>query len=181
METNKLKLTKLQSEIFSLLCKRAGLELNQNSIAKELKVSSTAVSKALKTLENENFIIIKRQGTMNLILISLNRDNMKVMQLKRVENLRQIYESGLVDEIEEKFAGATIVLFGSYSRGDDNFRSDIDIAVIGRKNKEIDLSRFEKMLERKIIINFYQTLKEIHKELKENICNGITLVGGLEL
>ncbi|MFH1209993.1 MAG: nucleotidyltransferase domain-containing protein, partial [archaeon] len=167
--------------IFSLLCKRVGLELNQNSIAKELKVSSTAVSKALKTIEKENIIIIKKQGIMNLILISLNRDNRRIMQLKRVENIRQIYESGLVDELEERLAGATIVLFGSYSRGDDNFKSDIDIAVIGRKNKEIDLSRFEKMLERKIIINFYPTLKEIHKELKENICNGIVLVGGLEL
>ena len=181
METNKLKLTRLQSEIFSLLCKRAGLELNQNSIAKELKVSSTAVSKALKTLKKEDLILVTKQGTMNLILISLNRNNRRIMQLKRVENLRQIYESGLVDELEEKFAGSTIVLFGSYSRGDDNFKSDIDLAVIGRKNKEVSLITFEKILEKKIIINFYPTLKKIHKELKENICNGIVLVGGLEL
>jgi len=181
METNELKLTRLQSEIFSLLCKRAGLELNQNSIAKYLNVSSTAVSKAFKTLKKENLITVTKQGTMNLILIGLNRNNKKSMQLKRVENLKQVYESGLVDELEEKFAGATIVLFGSYSRGDDNFKSDIDLAVIGRKNKEVNLSKFEKILEKRIIINFYSNLKEIHKELKENICNGIVIVGGLEL
>ena len=72
-------------------------------------------------------------------------------------------------------------VFGSYSRGDDTLSSDIDIAIIGRKEKGISLENFEKRLERKIILNFYPSLKEVHKELKENICNGIVLSGGVEL
>jgi len=72
-------------------------------------------------------------------------------------------------------------LFGSYSRGDDLITSDIDIAIIGRKEKNTDLSEYEKKLERKIILNFYPSFSKIHKNLKENILNGDVLVGGIEL
>ena len=103
------------------------------------------------------------------------------MQLKRIDNLRQLYESGLIDFLEKEFAGATIILFGSYARGEDTTSSDIDIAVIGRKEKYLKLTEFEKTLERTIFLNFYHSFKEIHKNLKENIFNGIVLIGGVEL
>jgi predicted nucleotidyltransferase len=113
--------------------------------------------------------------------IQINRDNHKVMQLKRANNLKQIYESGLADFLEKEFAGASIILFGSYSRGEDIINSDIDIAVIGRKDKEVDVESYEKLLERKININIYESFKSIQKHLKENLCNGIVLYGGVEL
>ena len=103
------------------------------------------------------------------------------VQLKRAENLILMYEAQLSEFLEEELPGATIILFGSYSRGDDTISSDIDIAIIGRKKEPISLKNFERLLERKIILNFYPSLKEIHKELKENICNGIVLSGGIEL
>ena len=40
---------------------------------------------------------------------------------------------------------------------------------------------YEKIFDRKIYINFYNSLKEIHKNLRENILNGIVLKGGVEL
>lgn len=181
MDTIKLKFTRLQAEIFRLLCIKAGSSINQNNMAKELKVSPTAISKAIKYLEKENLAKVVKSKTMNLILIELNRDNIKAMQMKRVENLKQIYESGLIEELEGTFQGATIILFGSFSRGDDTISSDIDLAVIGRKEKEVDLRKLENMFKRKIIINFYPNLKDIHKNLRENICNGIVLSGGVEL
>ena len=113
--------------------------------------------------------------------IKLNRDDHKTTQLKRVDNLKLIYETGLADFLEKEFAGATIILFGSYSRGEDLINSDIDVAVIGRKEKKIELTNYEKELERQININFYDSFKKIHKNLKENLCNGIVLVGGFEL
>ena len=118
---------------------------------------------------------------MNLNIIQLNRENLRAVQLKRVENLRAIYESGILEKLEEDFAGSTIILFGSYSKGEDTNKSDIDIAVIGRKDKIIDLLVYEKFLKKEIIINFYPSFKEIHKNLRENIFNGIVLSGGIEL
>ena len=176
-----LKLTNLQQGILRLLFVKAGNPLNQRQISKILEVTQPAVMKALPALEKENLIKIQQDKETKRWSIELNRDHHKVMQLKRADNLKQVYESGLTDFLEKEFAGATIILFGSYSRGEDILNSDIDIAVIGRKDKLIDATDYEKLLERTININFYESFKKIHKHLKENICNGIILVGGVEL
>ena len=176
-----LKLTILQQEILRLLFVKAGISLNQRQIANLLEVSQPAVIKSIPNLEKENLIKISQNKETKRWSIELNRDNHRVMQLKRADNLKVIYETGLADFIEKEFAGATIILFGSYSRGEDIINSDIDIAVIGRKEKQVGLIKFEKELERKININFYDSFKNIHKHLKENLCNGIILIGGVEL
>jgi len=175
------KLTNLQQKILRLLFVKAGISLNALNIAKTLSVSQPAVMKAIPFLEKKNLIKIKQDKESRRWDIQLNRDNHKVMDLKRVDNLKLIYESGLADFLEGEFAGATIVLFGSYSRGDDNFRSDIDFAVIGVKDKFFNLEKYEKIFGKKININFYNSFKKIHKNLKENIFNGIILYGGVEL
>lgn len=181
METIKYKFTKLQNDIFSLMCKKSGEKLNLSDIAKSIKVSVTAVSKAIPDLEKHNLINIEKDKKMNLTLVSLDRSNKKTIQMKRVENLKKIYDSGLSDYLEEEYLGATMILFGSYSKGDDIIQSDIDIAITGRKEKKLDLKKFEDNLNRKIIINYYSNFKDIHKHLKENIFNGIVLTGGIEI
>jgi len=178
---SKLKLTNLQQSILRILFVKAGEVFNQRQISNFLNVTQPAIMKALPYLEKSSLIKIKKDKETKRWSITLNRDNHKIMQLKRVDNLKQIYESGLADFLEKKFAGATIILFGSYSRGEDTFNSDIDIAIIERKEKNIGLEEYEKELERKININFYDSFKNIHKNLKENLCNGIVLIGGVEL
>lgn len=181
----KVKWTKLQAGIFRFLCVKAGQSLNLRGVAKALKVSPTAVSNALAELEKEGLVKVKKIKTMNLMSIEFNRDNRKAVEMKRVENLKMIYESGLSDFLFNEFPGCAIILFGSYSRGEDSWtgesRSDIDIAIIGTKGKEVDLTKFDKMLERTVIVNFYESFSRIHKHLKENLCNGIVLSGGIEL
>ncbi len=177
----KPKLTNLQQGILRLLFVKAGISLNQRQLANYLKVTPPAVIKALPDLEKHNLIKVRQDKETKRWAIELNRDNYKVMQLKRADNLKLVYESRLADFLEKEFAGATIILFGSYSRGEDLANSDIDFAVIGRKDKLIDLTEYEKILERKINLNFYESLKEIHINLKENLCNGIVIVGGIEL
>ena len=177
----KVKFTVLQQEILLFLYVNAGKSFNALGLAKSLEVSQTAIAKALPSLEKEGLIKVEKDKVSGRLAIELNRDNRRVLQIKRVENLRTLYESGLVDFLEKELAGATIVLFGSYSRGEDTVDSDIDIAVVGRREKKINLNEFEKQLGRKIIINFYPSFKEIHKNLRENIFNGIVLVGGVEL
>jgi predicted nucleotidyltransferase len=131
------------------MCIKSGEKLNLSDISKILKVSVTAVSKAIPILEKQNLIKVQRDKKMNLILITLERANKKTIQFKRVENLKMIYEFKLSDYLEDEFAGATIILFGSYSKGDDVINSDIDIAIIGRKEKEINLKGLKKFLREK--------------------------------
>lgn len=188
MDMYKLKWTRLQLEIFRFLCIKAGQILNLREIARGLGVSPTAVSKSIGLLEKEGLIKVVRSKKIKLLSIQFNRDSSLAIELKRVENLKLIYESRLNEFLFNEFPGTTIILFGSYSRGEDVWigeaienRSDIDIAIIGSKSKEIDLTKFEQILERTVTINFYKSWSEIHKYLKNNILNGIILTGGVEI
>ena len=186
MNMYKLKWTRLQAEIFRLFCIKSGVPLNMREIARALRVTPTAVSNALSGLKKEDLLEIKRKGTMNLVLVQFNRSNERAIHLKRAENITLIYECGLYGFLYNEFPGCAVILFGSYSRGEDVYteheenRSDVDIAIIGTKGKEVDLSKFEKLLEREIHVNFYESWA-IHKNLKDNILNGIVLVGGVDL
>ena len=179
MDTHKLNFTILELEIFSFLSMKSGEKLSQREISKALQVSPTAVANAVRNLNKKNLVRIEKTKTINFI--SFNRDDAKAIMLKKIENQKGLYLSGLSDFLEEKFAGSTIVLFGSYSRGEDTKTSDIDIAVIGRKDKLLDLQTFENILNRKININFYDSWKNIHKHLRNNILNGIVLHGSVDI
>ena len=187
MDMYELKWTRLQAEIFRLLCIKAGLKLNLREIARFLRVSPTAVSKALIELDKDEIVKIKKNKVINLLSIELNRNNSKVIEIKRVENLKMIYESELSNFLLDKFTGCTVILFGSYSSGGDIITesgendSDIDIAIIGTKGKDLELKEFSNLLERKININFYDSWKGIHKNLKDSILNGILLEGSIDL
>lgn len=179
MDTYKLNFTILDLEMISFLCMKAGEKLSQRDIAKALDVSPTAVANSIKNLLSKGYVKLEKTKTINFI--SFNRDNPKALELKRIENQRQIYLSGLSDFLEEQFPATTIILFGSYSRGEDVKQSDVDLAIIGGKDKDIDLERFEKILNREININFYRSWNGIHKHLKNNILGGIILHGVIDL
>jgi len=135
-------LTILQQEILRLLFAKSGMSLNQRGVARMLDVSQPAVMKSLPGLKKKNLIKINQDKESRRWAIEFNRDNLLALQLKRVDNLKQIYESGLFTFLKEELPGAVIILFGSYSRGDDTIYSDIDIAIIGRKEKNIKLEKF---------------------------------------
>ncbi len=177
----KLKLTVLQQEILRVLFINVGKPLNQRRLSKIIGVSQPAIGKALPELEKFSFIKLEQDRESKRWSIELDKSNHGVIQSKRVDNLKQVYESGLMDFLEKEFAGGVVVLFGSYSRGEDVINSDIDIAIIGRKEKMVRLEKYEKILCREINLNFYSSFGKIHKNLKENIFNGIVLVGGIEL
>ena len=58
---------------------------------------------------------------------------------KRLFNIKMVFESGLADYIVKEHFNPVIVLFGSYSRGEDTEKSDIDIAIFGREKRAIFL------------------------------------------
>ncbi len=179
MDIYRLKWTILEQAIFSLLCIKAGERLSQRDVAKIINVSPTAVSNPIKNLKKKNLVKVEKTKTINFVFF--NRDELGAVELKRAENLKNIYISGLSAYLEKEFAGATVILFGSYSKGEDTNTSDIDIAVIERKDKILNLEKFEKILNRRININFYDSWKKVHENLKNNILNGIIIHGCVEL
>ncbi|MEA3329839.1 MAG: hypothetical protein U9Q06_03790 [Nanoarchaeota archaeon] len=178
----------LQQEILRYLILRAGTCFNARGLAKHLNRTQAGIIKALPELEKQGLVKIKKDKDSGRWSIEFNRDNQKAIEFKRVENLKMIYESELVKFLDDNLFGTTIILFGSYSRGEDVYNdepdghiSDIDIAIIGTKEKEIDLIKFDKILGKKIILNFYSSFKKIHKHLKDNILNGVLLSGSVDL
>ena len=181
MDIYKEKFTRLEREIIKFLCIKAGNSYNQREIALALKVSPTAVANSLKNLEKEEIIKLNKSKNTKPRQISLNLQNNSVFFIKRVENLRAVYESGLAEFLFDNFSGATLVLFGSYSLGEDISNSDIDIAIVGNAPRKIDLSIYEIRLSKKIIIQVFDSFDKIHKNLKESILNGIILKGSVRL
>ncbi len=179
MDIHKLNFTVLEQELFSFLCLRSGEKFSQREIAKNLNVSPTAVANSLKKLKGLNLIKLEKTKTINFV--SFNSEDRKATELKRAENLKNACLSGLTQYLEEELPGGTIILFGSYSKGEDVSNSDIDIAVIGRKEKTLQLEKYEKALHRKINVNFYSSWDDINKHLKNNMLNGIVFHGSISL
>ena len=109
-----------------------------------------------------------------------NTESIMFQRYKKTINQIKIYNSGLVDYLYEKLMPNTIILFGGYAKGTDIKTSDIDI-FIEAKEEKIDISKFEKELGRKLHLVFERDIRDLSKELKNNIINGIVLSGNLRL
>ncbi len=178
MDWDKLKFTKLDNEIMEFLFRNPTTAFMGKEIADKVKVSQTAVAKSINRLSKMGLVSREKRIVLS---IKLNRDDKDLFELKRVYNLKSIYSSGIMKRLSQEFPGSTIILFGSYSLGEDTEESDIDITIIGYKEKRIDLVKFENKLQRKIQMHFFNDLKEIDKNLRESIVNGITLKGSIAL
>jgi len=146
-------------------------------LSRELGLSMPTVLSTVRRLKKDGLVIVKRSRP--LAQISANTDLLLFARLKRIYNLESLYLSGLVDFLYKEYRRPrAIICFGSYSRGDDTEKSDVDIAIITDLPKELDLSKFEKRLGRNISIHIIN-LKRISTEFKANLCNGIALEGAL--
>ncbi|MGV8162000.1 MAG: nucleotidyltransferase domain-containing protein [Candidatus Nanoarchaeia archaeon] len=105
-----------------------------------------------------------------------NDPDSKYRNKKMLFALDQIYDSGLVDYLEEKFMPGCIILFGSIRKGEYTEESDIDIFLEMTKT-EIDLSEYEKKLDKKIQLFFKPDIKTVPENMRNNIANGIILSG----
>jgi len=119
--------------------------------------------------------------------IRANRTNWFFIRSKIVHNLDFIYKSGLVEFLIDYFKNPkTIVLFGSFRRGEDESASDIDIAIETDEKTDYniiglrDLSEFEKIIGRKIQLHIFSR-ESIDLNVFNNIANGIVLWGFLEV
>ena len=115
-------------------------------------------------------------------ILSANQKHKYFTTKKISYHLDKIYAAGIVDAVYNAIPQArAIILFGSYSRGEDISTSDIDIGIITPKKNQPELKNFEKKLKRKVQLHFKTNFNDYPKELKNNISNGIVLDGYLEV
>ena len=170
-------------EVAKVFFKEPTQEHYLKEISKKADVAHTSVKKHLEKLTNEGIIkeTIQKKGSRNFPVYTANVDGGAYKRMKRGYNRDNLSLYGLLNFLSIKLMPRTLVLFGSYARGEDTEDSDIDIFVEAKK-KDMDLSSYEKYSEfnRKIQIHFSEKLKELPKELKNNIVNGVVLKGYLE-
>jgi predicted nucleotidyltransferase len=143
-------------------------------ISKKIKLAPTSVRVYIKDLLKKN--LIKKKKTKPFDGFIANRENEDFIFYKRVYNLYSLKE--LLRFLVSKHYPKLLVVYGSYAFGEDVESSDIDILVLSKIKKEIDLGKFEKRLKRKIHLVVIDNLNKLDENLLKKIHNGIVLYGG---
>ncbi|MBI3190222.1 nucleotidyltransferase domain-containing protein [archaeon] len=85
----------------------------------------------------------------------------------------------LADLLSETYFPKAIILFGSYSKGEDIETSDIDIVVVTKTKKNLDVEKFEKLLKRKIHLIVIDSTEKLDKNIEHKLMNGIIIYGDI--
>jgi predicted nucleotidyltransferase len=142
-------------------------------LAKITKLNPNTVIKFLKYLEEKKLIL--KETKMHVVEFWLNLNNKDVIWKKKLNNLQNIFSSGILDYLVKYYSPKSISLIGSYSRGEDIENSDIDFIIVSNETKIADVSKFEKMFSRKI--HLLSIRDKISEELFNNLINGTLLYG----
>lgn len=154
-------------------------KLRVRQMEREMKMPLPSVIRYCKELEKEE--ILKKESISGVSAYSADRNSKKFLIAKRLFNIKSIFESGLLDCIVKEYFNPVIVLFGSYSKGEDIEGSDIDLYIETPRKQEFNFQKFEKILSRRIQVFNYRNIKEVpNHHLSNNIANGITLNNFLE-
>lgn len=98
-----------------------------------------------------------------------------LFRLLKVSALAQaVIESGLVEALEEGCDARAVFLVGKSAAGEDKKADAIQMMVIG-KEKELDISKYEHILERAIKVNICSDTANNEKALM----NGLKLSGAI--
>ena len=160
-------------------------EISLNDLSTSIKISKTTANRVVTQLVEEGFL--KKEILGKIWRISCNQTHLYNYSLKITNNLRMIYESGIISKIHELIPNPiTIILFGSYRKGDDTEKSDIDIAVEVLDNEELRMHQLGIVPQFGYRINVPVNLhifsrNKIDLNLFANIANGIVLEGFLEV
>lgn len=175
MKTKDIK-TKIKENFF----RHPTAKFRVRQMERELKVPLPSVIRYVKELKKEG--IAKSSEIAGITVYSADRASKQFLLEKKLFNLQQIFSSGLADFLILELSNPTFVVFGSYSRGEDLETSDVDFYIETPAKKNLKLEKFEKLLARKIQIFVYRNIREIkNKDLANNIINGITLNGFVEV
>lgn len=152
-------------------------------LAKRLNTNHTKIRNHLNKLVKEDFLKIKKD---KIYLFYKAKFTKKFLNLKLYYNLEKIRKSKIVENLERYYDFPLIILFGSYSQAIDDKESDIDIFVLSNIKKEFNISKYEKIIKRKIEIHLhsrksFEKLKENAKDFINSLSNGIVLSGQLEV
>ncbi|MBI3032764.1 nucleotidyltransferase domain-containing protein [Candidatus Woesearchaeota archaeon] len=164
------------------------INIGLTDLSEELEISKTTAKNIVLDLEKKGFLIKKVYG--KAWIISCNKQHPFNLTQKIAFNLlmvSELYHYMIKSKILEILGNPkAVILFGSYRKGDDTEKSDIDIAVEVANStdlKIIEPFKWNKFGYRKNVpVNLHIfSRNKIDINLFSNIANGIVLDGFLEV
>ena len=167
-----------KQRLLTVLFAKPEYHFHIRELAREAKLHPNTVIALTDQLAKEGIIL--KEKYKHLVEVYCNSDSEVYRRSKKIFNLARIHESGILDFIINFYHNPkAIILFGSYSRGEDHSQSDLDIAIITTNKNNPKVSSFEKELHRKIHVLTLE-YKDISPEFYNNLINGIVLYGYLK-
>ena len=164
-----------KEKVLEFFFRNPSKETHLRELSRILRLSMPTIISATDDLAKENLIIKIKSGF--ITKVQANRESVSFIRKKRMYNLAITFESGIVEHLLKIHNHPkAIILFGSFSRGDDIEKSDVDIAVITKKKTSLDTTKYEKFLGRRISIHEID-LNDVSSEFRSNLANGIVLEG----
>lgn len=156
-------------------------EFHLREIAKLAGVSSSTAKRYLDFYHRNDFLAKSRRA--NLVLLKANLENLSFRYMKLACFMTKL--KPLRDFLRHTLPNTSIILYGSCARGEDDPQSDVDLLLVGRKAEQLDLSKFEKSLARRVTILTCTQIEWEEKARKDRafyeriLIDGIVLQGNL--
>lgn len=160
-------------------------QIGLNDLSEELETAKKTARLIVLQLIEEDFL--KKEEIGKAWRISCNKNHYYNKTIKISYNLELIFLSDIIKRVYETVKGInSIILFGSYRWGDDDEKSDIDIAVETLNNKPLKIVEIGIIKEfgyrKDVPVNIHIfSRNKIDLNLFANISNGIVLDGFLEV
>ena len=167
-------MSNIKNKIIHLLSLYPEEEFYAQEIAEKLRCSKSSAVVILKDLTSKKIVHKKEKGHMKFYQI--NEKNIEVKRLKIDFTIKALHP--LLSRLGK--ISQEIVLFGSSSRGEETFNSDIDLLIITNSKKEVK-ENIDKVAPKKRIQAIIKTPSEWaevetkNPELYKEVYRGIVL------
>lgn len=170
-----------ENRIIELFFENPTKEWHFEEILKKSKLARSKADNWLKRFIKTDLIKkIKIKGKMPYYIS--NYDSSEYKNKKKVFALNRLYESGLLNHLTSLKKAKTIIIFGSFSRSDWYYKSDIDIFIYGN-SEGLKIAEYELKLHKDMQLFICQNkeeLKKLGRPLIKNIIKGNLLKGNLD-
>jgi len=114
--------------------------IHLREIARSIKESHSTVLRKIEKLIKENAIDYKKEGKNKIFFIKNNLRAKNYVYSAEIHKLNKLIEkhpnlSIIFEDIKKNFPKGMIILFGSYTKSNENPKSDIDIYLETTDNK----------------------------------------------
>lgn len=149
-------------------------EIYGRELVGNIPMSQKAIALALDGLEKEGILKSRKQGNMKFFQLNILNTEMKDILIsaelmKKINLFNKQRKLAHIFKKDSRIVG----LFGSYTKGTQNQDSDIDVFIIGKKQKK-DYDTIGKMLDMNISIKYFTD--KVFKNLlnkQDNLCKEI--------